>query len=270
MLQIKNNELLVSVVDPVDERHLMGSRYCTGGYIFQVTDTNVGDLLAGPTFPDSFNPFDGQGIPDSFSRAPLRHPDDPAQGLVIGVGTCDLARNTVSSWCEWDVHLSQYSASLKTHQAGGPFELTLERSVTLVERTVRSRIRLRNEGAVGFPLVWFPHPFFPQPEGNTLCRMNIDVEVRQNDGYSLREDGSIIRKNWPWDTDYYLALDHDARERAVIIQQHPLVGSVVGLTTYVPRFFPIWGNPHTFSWEPYFENAIAPGQELTWGLDYVF
>ena len=43
-----------------DNQHLLGARYCTGGYIFQVSDPVHGDLLSTPARP--FNAFDGQGL----------------------------------------------------------------------------------------------------------------------------------------------------------------------------------------------------------------
>ncbi|MEC7281971.1 MAG: hypothetical protein VXU50_07875, partial [Verrucomicrobiota bacterium] len=63
---LQNEVLSVDVLDPVADRERFGTRYCTGGYIFQVTDANYGPLLSGPTYPDSFNTYDGQGIPDAF------------------------------------------------------------------------------------------------------------------------------------------------------------------------------------------------------------
>ena len=75
MLSLGNRELEVTVLDPVADRDRFGVRYCTGGYIYQITDARVGELMSGPTFPDSFNWFDGQGIPDAFHLSPLREPN---------------------------------------------------------------------------------------------------------------------------------------------------------------------------------------------------
>jgi hypothetical protein len=40
--------------------------------------------------------------------------------------------------------------------------------------------------------------------------------------------------------------------------------------SYVPDFFPIWGNAVTFSWEPFLERTIAAGQALMWSISYDF
>ena len=75
MYSLKNESLEVSILDPLADQQRFGTRYCTGGYIFQVVDPKLGDLLSGPTYPDSFNVFDGQGIPDAFNLSPLcEHP----------------------------------------------------------------------------------------------------------------------------------------------------------------------------------------------------
>ena len=47
------------------------------------------------------------------------------------------------------------------------------------------------------PLCWFPHPFYPQPEGDELCRLNIPVQMADNPGYTLAESGFIARRGWP-------------------------------------------------------------------------
>jgi len=53
MLQLKNADLSVAILDPAnpaDQKHL-GTRYCWGGYIWQVTDATAGPLLAGAEWP---------------------------------------------------------------------------------------------------------------------------------------------------------------------------------------------------------------------------
>lgn len=262
------------MLDPEADRERFGTRYCTGGYIFQIDDARLGSLLTGPTFPDSFNTFDGQGIPDAFSRAPLRDPAHPDTGLVPGIGICDLAANEVREFCKWDSATDDGenggAVAMRTTQSLGPYSLELVRTVALNSRTVRSATTIRNTGSVGFPLSWFPHPFFPQPEGNELCRVNIPISIADDPGYELAPSGFIARRYWPWGEGHYLALDHEARNPLVVVQRHPKVGLVTGATSYVPRFFPIWGNRNTFSWEPYFENTVAPNQSLSWWIDYTF
>ena len=271
MFTLQNDFLEVSILDPIADQERFGTRYCTGGYIFQITDPQHGPLLSGPTYPDSFNWFDGQGIPDAFNNAPLRESLDASPiALVIGIGLCDLKANTVTEFCTWNIRQTTHEITFHTLQADQNFGLELTRTVTLNNRTVRSHTHLKNNGKRPIPMRWFPHPFFPQPTTDDLCRFNIPVYFPDNPGYEFSDSGFISRKNWPWDKGYYQALDHNAHTNLVIFQKHPTLGLVAATCSYVPNFFPIWGNPRTFSWEPYFERALAPGQEHTWWIDYEF
>jgi hypothetical protein len=92
----------------------------------------------------------------------------------------------------------------------------------------------------------------------------------ENPGYTLAESGFIARKAWPERWGFYQALDHAAQSTLVILQRHPALGMVAASCSYVPSFFPIWGNHNTFSWEPFLERMLARGQELTWWIDYSF
>lgn len=274
MLHLKNSYLDVEILDPQADRQRFGVRYCTGGYIFQVNDARHGALLTGPTYPADFNWFDGQGIPDAFNLSPLRQPGgSDAEVEIIGIGRCDLLNKTVLAFCEWDVEQSEQTLTMRTTQQFADFDLQLERSVSLMERTVRSYTRLTNNGNIGgafIPMAWFPHPFYPQPKTDELCRLSIPVSMPENAGYVMQKNGYISRNNWPGRDGFYQALTQQAQSPLTITQRHPTLGMVSASCSYVPTFFPIWGNENTFSWEPFLERMIAPQQSLSWWIDYDF
>jgi hypothetical protein len=271
MYSLKNDALEVSILDPIADQARFGTRYCTGGYIFQIVDARLGALLSGPTYPDSFNWFDGQGIPDAFNLSPLYEPAMPGpNALIIGIGMCDLQANKVTEFCRWKVESKASQIRMWAQQAFQSFAFDLERTVVLSQRTVRSLTRLKNTGKWPIPIRWFPHPFFPQPATGELCRLNIPVSFPANPNYVLAENGFICRKGWPWQEGHYQALDHAAQTNLVIVQKHPILGLMAATCSYVPSFFPIWGNGITFSWEPFLERTLAAGQELTWWIDYDF
>lgn len=56
----------------------------------------------------------------------------------------------------------------------------------------------------------------------------------------------------------------------VVVQKHPATGMVAATCSYVPAMFPVWGNAHAFSWEPYLERTIGGGQHLKWNIAYDF
>ncbi len=271
VLTLRNDTLAVDVLDPVADRARFGMRYCTGGYLFQITDARHGPLLSGPTYPDSFNWRDGQGIPDAFSHRPLR---DPASGgttaLIIGVGRCDLASKEVEAFCTWEVALAQAAVTMRTAQQGEGFALTLERTVTLAGRTVRSATRVVNEGAGTLPICWFPHPFFPQPAGPELCRIHGPVTLPENPGYRLAPSGFLARKAPP--------PPKASTRRSTTTPTRPppscsgttRSGSSWARCSYVPSLFPVWGNARTFSWEPFFERTLGPGEAADWWITYDF
>jgi hypothetical protein len=142
--------------------------------------------------------------------------------------------------------------------------------VSLHQRTVRSATCVRNTGKRLVPICWFPHPFFPQPETDELCRFNAPITLPANPGFTLASSGFIQRQGWPWSDSHYQPVDHEARGPLVVTQRHPQLGLVVAHCSYIPSYLPIWGNPRTFSWEPFLERLLAPGQELSWSIDYDF
>ena len=271
MYLLTNDELEIAILDPVTDQARFGPRYCTGGYIFRITDVRHGPLLSGPTYPASFNWFDGQGLPDAFNLRPLHEPTAPSPlALIIGVGICDLQHKLVQEFCSWEIVSSRTRISMRTTQAFHGFALVLERTLTLSSRTIHSTTHLKNTGQWPIPICWFPHPFFPQPNTPDLCRLNVPVHMPENPGYAIGENGFIRRKIAARPEGDYQALDHAAQTPLVVLQRHPALGLVAATCSYVPSFFPIWGNQHTFSWEPFFERTVAVGQETMWGIVYDF
>lgn len=270
MFTLANDTLEVQLLDPIADRTRFGVRYCTGGYIYQVVDSTHGNLMSGPTYPDSFNWFDGQGIPDAFNLGPLHSAKTLGEALILGIGVCDLANRTVRTFCDWRVERTPDRATFLTNQSYEHFALTLTRSVSLDRRTIRSHTSVSNTGKAPIPLRWFPHPFYPQPETNELLWINAPLHWRTSNDYALAHNGFIERAGSPWYAGKYLPLDHDATAPLVLLQRHPKLGLVAATCSYVPDFFPIWGNGITFSWEPFFERSVAPKQTVAWWIDYSF
>jgi hypothetical protein len=274
MISLTNDQLQVELLDPVADRARMGARYCTGGYIFQISDAAHGPLLTGPTFPNDFHWFDGQGIPDTFHFQPLRALESGRDALVIGVGKVtlddDRLKVMTTSFCDWDVRITADAAVFITQQSHAGWAFTLTRTVTLLGRTVRSHTHLENTGPRYLPVSWFPHPFYPQPKEDTLLKLSCGVSFPKNAGYVLQPDGFIARASWPNRAGHYLALNHDAVGPISLVQRHPTLGMVAAACSYAPQLFAIWGNENTFSWEPYLERTLAQGQSYGWHIDYAF
>jgi hypothetical protein len=274
MYTLANDALTVSVLDPLADQARFGTRYCTGGYIFQIDDAQRGPLLTGPNYPDypdGFIPYNGQGLPDAFNLSPLAEPKPGGPlALIVGIGLCDLVEDRVVDFCQWEAEQTPGALRLRTEQVFQGFALQLERTVTLAGRTVRSATRLANTGQGFIPICWFPHPFYPQPPGDELCRFNVPVGMPANPGYTLAPNGFVARRQWPDGRGFYQPLDMVAHTPLVVLQKHPALGLVAGTCSYVPTFMPIWGNANTFSWEPYFERTLAMGQTAEWWIDYDF
>lgn len=281
MFNLENAQLKVFILDPETDRARLGSRYCTGCYIWQVTDQRLGPLFTGPEYPREPNTFDGQGAPEMFKKALAA--DTAAVGDevgCIGVGRVrrtsplepfDVRHNReVIEFVKWDVAQAEDSITMRTSHRFRDWSYELTRQVSLRDRTFASATTLHNTGDVPLPVCWFAHPFFPIPPDNVLCRFSIPIEMPESPGYFVNNEGYIQRKSThDWTRGCYRALNLAARDRALhAVQKHPLLGEINVETDFPPAALPIWGNACTFSFEPYFERTLGAGNAERWCVTY--
>jgi hypothetical protein len=260
----------------VADKDKLGTRYCTGGFIYQVEDTARGPLLAGPTYPDSYNLHDGQGAPDAFQPHLIleQTPDGtPTKVLGIGIGIIDAKAGTVLERTAWKVTKSDGALSLQTVQAAGGWTFSLERRVTLQGRTLRSETTLSNMGTRHVPFQWYPHPFFPLFPTGECCKMSVPVSLPENAGFELLPNGFLRMKHLPWkraeNENHFLLVNHPGRPIS-FVQKHSLTSLVTASCDYVPSRLPVWGNTFTFSFEPYYERNLSPQEAARWSITYDF
>ncbi|MFW6368810.1 MAG: hypothetical protein ACOCZ9_03635, partial [Spirochaetota bacterium] len=263
-----NDSLEVSILDPIADRGRMGPRYCTGGYIFQIQD-NHRPLLSGPTYPESFNWFDGQGIPDSFAPGALRAARSPSShALIPGIGLCDTSARTVLEYCEWTVRAEARRIAFRTTQQWEDYSFVLDREVNLSGRVVSSRTRLENLGSEQMPISWFPHPFYPLPSDGALCSFPAPVELAPGSTFFVGDDG-YLRCSDPAALQPVSVRCHGSGPLSVL-QRHPLLGLVAARYSFPAAHIVAWANPNTFSFEPYLEQTIGRGMALEWLAEYHF
>lgn len=281
MYALSNPELTVLILDPVADRARLGSRYCTGGYIWQVSDARLGNLFTGPEYPNEPNMFDGQGAPEVF-QTPLG-----AEGAAVGqevacIGVGRVRRTSprepfdvrynpdVTEFVKWEVHCTRDTVTMRTEQSFQDWVYQLERVVKLRNRTVYSSTAIRSVGNTPLPVRWFAHPFFPIPAEDHLCRFSFPIHLTENPGYFLNADGFVARKSThDWSRGCRQEPSFDPAGNPLrAVQKHPLLGEVTVATDFPPSFMPIWGNHRTFSFEPYFERALDRDASARWTIEY--
>jgi hypothetical protein len=284
MYTLENAELSIDILDPETDLARCGSRYCVGGYIYQVTDASHGPLLAGPQYPDPFpNVFDGQGAPDMFVTT-LGGEEAPVGGEVGVIGVGRVRRTSpiepfqvrhnpeVIEFLPWTVERTAKSITMRTEQHVQNWAYRLERMVTLAGRALISRTTIHNQGTAPLPVRWFPHPFFPPTPDGVQCRFSIPISLPENPGYLLDAENFIyLNPDFDWQKGCFLALEHEAVNDSLTVEQrHPSVGIVTTVVDYAPAYLPIWGNANTFSFEPYLQTQLNDSQSATWRIEYRF
>lgn len=283
MYTLQNDSLSVSILDPAVDRNRLGSRYCVGGYIWQITDPDHGELLTGPQYPKPYpDTFDGQGAPDMFFT-PLGA-EEVAVGDVVGViGVGEVRRTSeiepfsvrynpeVSEFLDWEVDASDTAITMHTTHTFQDWSYRLTRRVTLSERTIDSVTEIESSGSTILPVRWFAHPFFPLTPDRVYCRFSVPVSMPENAGYFINDEGFICQKaEYEWAKGYYQALDFEATDGISVIEKHPTVGEVITTTDFAPDFLPVWSNANTLSFEPYFDAQLGKGESAAWRISYQF
>lgn len=279
MLSLSNSALTVLLLDPrsPETQALQGTRYCWGGYIWQVRDA-TGDLVAGPEYPEPQpTPFNGQGLPEAFRvrefetgrlLTAVGH-----DGIVIGAGTVALGeKNSLGlvAPAQWVVTQRPNAIEFQTTQSFGDWMVDLTRTVTLQEREIISATRLRNLGSAVLPLQWFPHPFFQLVNGRISGRLPRDFKVADNPGFSLADGAFAMQQSFPAGGGSHFQLLQVAPVPLDATFSHPRLSFVRMRVDYVATRIPVWANHHTFSIEPYLQTELAPGSERAWSTRYEF
>jgi hypothetical protein len=279
VLHLQNRELRLDILDPAADRERLGSRYCWGGYIWQVHDLTRGPLVSGPEFPKP-DPgwFNGQGLPESFRHrtrdgAPLTWSGET--GLAVGIGTIAAGEKNTTAIiepCSWNISRQPDHLVFQTRQSAAGFSYELTRKIELNGRSVGSFSQLTNVGDQALTLQWFAHPFWPLTGGRARIQLPPGTTVPTNPGFSIATDGTLtFRRAFVGEQDNQFALltlppgvELSARFA------HPVISGVTFTASFVPNECPVWANAHTVSVEPYLDLRIAPGHSEHWHVQHGF
>jgi hypothetical protein len=281
VLHLHNRELTVDLLDPEDRTDIVrqGSRYCWGGYIWQVHDAFLGPLLSGPEYPKPDPaPFNGQGLPESFRHrtrngTPLTW--SGTTGIAPGIGLLAAGDNdsvTITERCAWLVSRFPDHLIFQTRQAGAGVSYELTRKVELVGRTLSSLNQLSNVGERTLALQWFAHPFWALTEQRARLKLPAGTAQTDNPGFALAADGTLTFKR-PFvanDDNQFSLLALPRGQPLDVSLDHPKLARITFATSFVPDECPVWANAHTISVEPYLNLTLPPGETRHWYVRHGF
>jgi hypothetical protein len=284
MLLLKNDTLAVVVLDPVADRDRLGPRFTTGGYVYQVRDSRVGDLLSGPEYPAGRpSVLNGQGLPEVFQFTLFENEAEiPEKKLVIGVGIVENSvRRTaaqshfdakVEEFCAWEVERSPCLVTMETAQGYGPWSLLLRKTVRLEGRTLKLVSELSNSGGGPLPFRWFAHPFFPLPPDGKCSVFPDDISLNDNPGFALGEGGVLaMKKSMDWAKGHFEIADLAGRCEPLHWRQfHPRGTNVEVECSFAPTKLAFWANDRTCSVEPFASGTLGAGRRASWEIAYTF
>ena len=283
MFKLSNDQLSITILDPRHDQPYLGSRYCSGGYIWQVEDHLAGPLLTGPQYPaETPEQFHGQGAPEAFVT-PLGSGDVQVGEAVTMIGVGEVVRSStvtpfhvrdnpaVRRFCKWTVGAGADHIRMVTEQAAEEHAVTLVRSVILDGRTVISRSEICNRSAVPVPIRWFPHPFFPPSPRGICTTLGFEWSLDENEGYFRDGEGVLrMKPEYPWEKGLFQQLQIPRGVRLEAHVRHPSLDRVVLTSDYPLESLPVWSNRAAFSPEPHMACSVAPGERCEWNITYRF
>jgi len=281
MFTLSQGPLTVQVLDPKADHAKLGSRYCVGGYIWQVLHDQFGPLLSGPKYPDHPTGFDGQGLPEVFEIALGQH-QTPVGGEVTVIGVGKVPRESqvmpfhvrnnfsVNEFAHRQIESIANGLRFETKQSHGKQALMLRKTVVLNPGVLESTSRVFNEGEEPIALRWFAHPFFPLA-GSKACKVSVETFMPENPFYSIDSDGWIQRNlTANWVKGFFQPLTCAFGYPITLENTHPQLGSIFIECDFPVAHLPIWANDRTFSFEPYFHTILYPKQSCEWSIRYSF
>ncbi len=287
MITLKNSQLLVSILDPEQDQSHFGSRYCTGGYIWQVEDSKYGALLSGPEYPGKPSVFNGQGAPEVFEIALGQ--DSAGMGedvYVLGVGLVRRespvkpfhVRNnfTVTEFSKWNITVQTESElSMTSLIQFKDWNFQLEKSVQLEGRKVISKSKVQNFGSKEIPLRWFAHPFFPIVSELSCVKFSVEADLIRYlpsaGGFDFNDNGELIRiENFVWKKGCFQLLNLPFGSPMEFYPKHPLLGNIQVKCLFPLAWMPVWSNDLTLSLEPYHHTVVLANAISEWSIHYQF
>ena len=282
MILLSNDSLSVTLLDPERDRDRMGPRFCTGGYIYQVEDHDLGPLLSGPEYPtERPSVINGQGLPEVFQYTCYTEEKEvPEKKLIIGVGLVEnQQRHTatqlhfqsrVEQFCRWDIKKNAEFVAMETEQNYAGWELRLRRVVSLAGRVLTSKVILENTGTIELPFRWFAHPFFPIAGGLKCCKITPEPGLPENEAFLLDDDRYIaMNPRHAWPRGHYQLLGGSGTVFAASCK-HPRLNSIEVRGDFPVMKIAVWANDRTFSVEPFCASTLTPGGTAQWSIAHTF
>lgn len=271
MFDIESGELRVTILDPIEDKERFSPRFVTGGYIFRVTEKETGKILTtGPNWGIGWTNFDGEGMPETFHRAPIFLPSEGLH-LIPGIGKCDLAKDEIVEPCVWKVEKRGNEAVFETEHKADIYDFVVRRIVKVEGLKIVSRTEMENRADSLFPVCWYPHPFLPPVKiGEPLFTFPENTEMLAPTGYYTIDEGKVRRMRG-------VGQEHSFQPFVIPGADHleAVINGDDGYDFSVKSDFfsevvPVWGNDYTCSIEPYLDFTLFQFTERHWEMEYEF